>query len=77
MNIAHTERNNPVNLQYERFLNLHEDFTCTLYDFTCMLLSVIIQDVESTVQDVETKDNSVNLSAISYSRFFYKNTHLK
>ena len=54
-----TERNNFVTLQYERFLNLREDFMCTLYDFKCMLLS-------ATVQDVETKGSPVNLTAFSY-----------
>ena len=50
---TYLERNNPVNLKYERFLNLHEDFMRTLHNFTCMLLSVTAQDAESTVQYVE------------------------
>ena len=73
----YTERNNPVSLQYKRFLNWSEDFMCTLHDFTCMLLSETVQNVESTVQDVERKGNPVNLTAFSYWRFFNRNTHLR
>ena len=54
----YTQRDNSVNLQCERLLNLHEDFTRILHDFTCTLLS-------KTVQDVETNDNPVNLTALS------------
>ena len=75
--LLHTERNNPENIQYERFFNLREDFTYTLHDFTCMLLSVTVQDVESTVQDVKTKGNPVNLMSFSYWRFSNKNTYFK
>ena len=59
---SYTERNNPENLQYERFFNLGKDFMCTLHDFTCMLLSI-------TVQDVETKANPVNLEAFPIKDF--------
>ena len=63
----YTERNNPINLQHERFFsNSHEYFMCALYNFTCMLLTVTVQDVESTIQDVETKGIPVNLMAFSY-----------
>ena len=61
-----TERNNPVNLQCERFSNLREEFMCTANDFKCMLLSIIVQDVESTVQHIKIKDNSLNVTAFSY-----------
>ena len=61
------KRNNPVNLQYERFFfNLRKNFTCTLQYFMCLLLSVTVQDVELTVQDVETKGNPVSLTPFSY-----------
>ena len=46
----YTQKNNPVNVQYERLLNSHEDFTCILHDFTCILFSITIEDVEPTVQ---------------------------
>ena len=58
--ISYTERNNRWNRQYERLLNLCEDFTCILHDFMCMLLFVTVQNAESTVYDVETKGKSVN-----------------
>ena len=61
----YTERNNPVNLQFERFLYLREDFMSTLDNFTCMLLSVTVQDVRSTLQDVQIKGNPVNLMSFS------------
>ena len=51
--------NNRVKLQYERILDLHEEFMYTLHDFTCILLS-------RTVQDVKTKGNPVNLTAFCY-----------
>ena len=68
----YTERNNPENLQYERFFNLHEDFICTLHDCTCRLLSI-------AVQDVERKGNPVNLTAFTGLPFlfFNRNTDLK
>ena len=61
-----TERNNLVNLQYERFFNLRGDFVCTVHYFRCMIHSVTVQNIESTVQDVETKGNPVSLTAFSY-----------
>ena len=42
-----------------------------------MLLSVAVKDVESIVQDAETKGKPVNLTALSYWRFFNRDTHLK
>ena len=51
--ISHTEKNDPINLQYERFLNIR-DCMCTLHDFTCMC------------ESVETNDNSVNIMAVCY-----------
>ena len=74
---TYTQRNNSENLEYDRLLSSHEDLTPVLYDFTCILLSKTAQDVESTLQDVETKCNSVNITAISYWRFFNRNPHLK
>ena len=50
----YTERNDSVNLQYQCFLNLREDFMFTLQHLTCMLLCATVQDVESTVQEIET-----------------------
>ena len=61
-----TMRNNPVNLQYEPFFNLRENFMFTLHDFTCMLVSLTVLDVELTLQDLETYGNSLNLTAFSY-----------
>ena len=75
--VMYTQRNNPVNLQSERFFNSHENFTIILHDFTCMLLSVAIEDVESTAQAIEIRGNPVNVTAFSYGRFFKWNTHLK
>ena len=74
---TYRQRNNKVKLQYERLLDLHEDFTRILYEFTCTLLSKTAQNVETTVQDVETKGNPVNLMAFSYWRFFNRSTHLQ
>ena len=74
--LIHTEKYS-VYLQYECVLNLHKDFTRSLYDFTYILLFKTAQDVEITVQDVETKGNSINLTAYSYWRFFNRNNHLK
>ena len=53
MSTYNTERSNPGNLQYERFLHLRENFMCTLHVYTGMLLSVTVQDGESTVQSIE------------------------
>ena len=72
-----TQGNNPVNLQYERFFYLCENFMCTLHEFTCTLLSVTVQDVEPTVQDIETIDNSVKLTALSYWRLVDRDINLK
>ena len=67
--LVYTLSNNPVNLQYVRHLNSHENFTCLLHDLMCMLLSVTVQGVESTVEDVETKVNPVNLKLFSIEDF--------
>ena len=60
------ERINSVNLQYEHFFNVTEDFMRTLDDFTCMVLYATVQDVEARVQDIETKNNPVNLMTHFY-----------
>ena len=62
---TYTQRNISGNFQYERLLNLHEDFTRILYDFTCTLLSKTTKDIKSTVEVVETNGNHVNLTAFS------------
>ena len=48
-------------------MNIREEFMCSLHDFTAIILSLTARYVESTVQDVETKNNSVNLTAYSYT----------
>ena len=70
MLLYYTERNNPVNLQYERLLHLREIIMYTAYDFTCMLLSVTLKDVESTVQHIEAKGNPVNFNGIFLLKIF-------
>ena len=73
---SYTERNKPVNLQYEFFFNLREDLMCNFHDFTCMLFSVTVQDVESTVQNVEQKEHR-KFNGIFLLKSFNRNTRLK
>ena len=65
-----TQRDNPVNLQYEVFFNYVKISFVLNTDVTVMLLSVTVQSVESTVQDVETNGNIVNLTAFFLLKIF-------